>query len=1062
MKFRKLTMPVLLCNAVLLLHAQPPGVKANLATIQKQYTDAMRVRYDTAKHCVVWPQQGNGNTMFDMKNLSEATIPQLIDKSAAANFHLTKDLNASKDSYPYNFSFTNTNSQFAVLNNVSYFSADDGIHGNELWRSDGTAAGTYMVKDINPGPTSSNVYEVTVAKGKLYFSATTTAEGQELWTSDGTEAGTQLLKDLVTGGGNGSPSFIYEAGNTVFFTSAGSNYLFSSQLWKTDGTTAGTVMIKDLYVENNGTNAAFQFSSANGLLYFTATSYNYGRELWRSDGTAAGTYMIKDINPITYDYDGPAFLTPYNNRLYFVANDGTGRKLWSTDGTALGTIIAPGGNGVTFEDAFFFQNLPFAIIGNTLCMKATTPATGGEMYKYNAANNAGIVLLKDATPGTGGSNIDYYSIIAVDSTLFFPVNNADGSYSLWASKGTGNTTFAVKNFGVQETMTAFANGYGKLLFSKYDNTSGYELWKSDGTTIGTALVADINPGNYSSSPYNFTQVNGQVLFSARTLSKGLELWKTDATATGAQQVKDINKTTTSGSYVNSYSGSQGILSGGIVYAANTPQYGTEVYRSDGTAAGTKLLADIIPGENSSNLQNFISKPNNVYFTSIVYTTGSPSIAIYKTNGLTVTKLVDVDYYNYYVNSIAAADNGGLFYQVYNNYTGQNEVWRTDGTPGGTVQLYAGFSYNSYIAVAGNTAYFAGNDNINGTELWKSDGTVAGTQMVKDIFPGNNSANPYDFFAFKNKIYFAAVDGNSGYDNSFWTSDGTAAGTIRLASIFPSQANNLNEISRQFCVSNNALYFAAFSYDYGSELWKTDGTVAGTVLVKDINPGYADARPYYLTDVNGVLFFTADDGVNGNELWATNGKPNKTGLIKDLTPGISPSYFDGFCSAAGKCFFSSNGYLWYSDGSTAGTNQVADSALVNVTSITGLIASGNKIFFGGYTYQYGQELYEGDASLVSAAAVNNEQQDAVIANKPLTFNAKISPNPVTANAMLHLSGDVKNAGITLSDMNGKILWSTTSLNGALQVSIPADKLTAGIYIITVNNGTATKTIKLVKQ
>ena len=145
----------------------------------------------------------------------------------------------------------------------------------------------------------------------------------------------------------------------------------------------------------------------------------------------------------------------------------------------------------------------------------------------------------------------------------------------------------------------------------------------------------------------------------------------------------------------------------------------------------------------------------------------------------------------------------------------------------------------------------------------------------------------------------AVDGNSGYDNSFWTSDGTAAGTIRLASIFPSQANNLNEISRQFCVSNNALYFAAFSYDYGNELWKTDGTVAGTVLVKDINPGYADARPSYLTDVNGVLFFTADDGVNGNELWATNGKPNKTGLIKDLTPGISPSYFDGFCSIFGR-------------------------------------------------------------------------------------------------------------------------------------------------------------------
>ena len=125
-----------------------------------------------------------------------------------------------------------------------------------------------------------------------------------------------------------------------------------------------------------------------------------------------------------------------------------------------------------------------------------------------------------------------------------------------------------------------------------------------------------------------------------------------------------------------------------------------------------------------------------------------------------------------------------------------------------------------------------------------------------------------------------------------------------------------------------------------------------------------------------------------------------------------------------------------------------------------IANGNKLFFGGYTYQYGQELYQGDASLVSFASVNNQQQDVAIA-KPSSFNATISPNPVTVNVLLQLSGDVKNVAITVSDMNGKVLWHTIT-NNALQIKIPTDKLTAGIYIVTVKSGSSVKTIKLVKQ
>lgn len=1053
-------MPLLFCNAVLVLHAQPNGIKVHPVAPHNQYMDAMRVRYDTAKHCVVWPQHGDGSTMFDMKNFPPPALPQLSNNSTVSTFHLTKDLNAEKDSNPYNFSFTSTNSQFAVLNNISYFSADDGIHGGELWRSDGTATGTYLVKDINPGTASSNVFDIIAANGKIYFDASTAAEGQEIWVSDGTETGTKLLKDIITGTENGSPSFLVATNNTVFFTTPGTSYFFSSQLWKTDGTTAGTVLVKDLNTAaDNYTNAAFQFSSANGLLYFTATSYTNGRELWRSDGTTAGTFMIKDINPITYDYDGPTFLTAYNNHLYFLANDGTGRKLWLTDGTSASTVVAPGGNGVTFEDGFFFQNMPFQVIGNTMYMKAATGATGFEMYKYNATNSDGIVLLKDITPGPGGTTIDNYNITSTASVLFFVVTNADGSYSLWGSKDGPNGALVVKNFGVQEYVNNLTNCYGTLFFSKYDNTNGYELWKSDATAAGTVLIADINPGNHSSSPYNFTPANNKVLFRAATLSNGIELWRTDGTTAGTQQVRDINKTSTSSSYVNSYTGSQAVLPNGIIYAANTPQYGTELYRSDGTLAGTSLIADILPGENGGDLRDFTAKGNNVYFTSSIYTSGSASRKIYKTNGKAVIKLIELDYSNYNINNIAVTDNEILFYNIFNNYTGQNELWRTDGTPAGNYQVYAGFNYTNYIVASGNTVYFSGNDNTNGTELWKSDGTIAGTHIVKDIVAGTGNSSLYSFFVFNSSVYFGVTDPFTGL-SGFWKSDGTAAGTIKLADVTPYYGNSFSDVAQHFCVSGNTLYFNGSSADYGIELWKTNGTVAGTKIVKDIYPGGFGSFPVYLTDVNGRLFFMADDGVHGSELWTSNGSINNTVLVKDIAAGIGGTYTNGMCSAAGKCFFTSNNYLWSSDGLAAGTNAVSDPALADVTYVTGFIANGNKLFFGGYSYQYGQELYEGDASLVSFASVKSEQQDAVI-TKSASFDAKISSNPVTANATLQLTGDVKNAGITLSDMNGKVLWSSMHIN-TLQVKLPVEKLLPGMYIVSIENGLINKTIRFIKQ
>ena len=227
-----------------------------------------------------------------------------------------------------------------------YFVADDGIHGNEFWRSDGTAAGTYMVKDIAPGVNSSLIFDITAVNGKIYFTDYDyIGSGYGAWVSDGTESGTQLLINL------GEPIEYFTMGNKVYFITDDDIGDQWSVIWETDGTTAGTKRV--ITLENTGAWIS-EPTVVNGLFFFTIYTYETdGWNLWRSDGTETGTYSVASF---PYYDNIPAQFTNYNNKLYFSANDGTGRKLWVSDGTDAGTTPAPGNHDVLIDADKFGNN----------------------------------------------------------------------------------------------------------------------------------------------------------------------------------------------------------------------------------------------------------------------------------------------------------------------------------------------------------------------------------------------------------------------------------------------------------------------------------------------------------------------------------------------------------------------------------------------------------------------------------------------------------------------------------------------------------------------------------
>ncbi len=195
------------------------------------------------------------------------------------------------------------------------------------------------MRDLRFGTPSSFPAYLTNVSGTLFYVATDGGTEMELWTSDGTSAGTKLVRNLDASSGHSFPKDLTNVGGTLFFranlTPNPNNY----ELWKSDGTRDGTVpCCKRDPCDSPGANPR-ELTNVAGTLFFRANDGSTGYELWKSDGTTAGTVQVKDIFPGAGP-STPRYLANINGLLYFTANDGiNGEELWMSDGTPAGTRI---------------------------------------------------------------------------------------------------------------------------------------------------------------------------------------------------------------------------------------------------------------------------------------------------------------------------------------------------------------------------------------------------------------------------------------------------------------------------------------------------------------------------------------------------------------------------------------------------------------------------------------------------------------------------------------------------------------------------------------------------
>lgn len=828
-----------------------------------------------------------------------------------------------------------------VVGNTSYFFKYNEIDGNQLWKGDLNFENGVLVKNLGGDDIrGSNISDFVTINGTVFFSADG-PDGIELWKSDGTATGTVQVKDIYTGVNSsngkmgGQPRNLTNVNGILYFTAIDNTPYASNGLWKSDGTEAGTVKIKSgIYCDN--------LVSFNGKLYFGASD-GVDRGLWMSNGTLNGTVIVKDLSNSGFT---PSLnhLTVVDNRLYF----SNVSQLWRSDGTGAGTIMIK-------QVSYSTPMLSFYNFNGTLFFIAYDDLYGTELWKSDGSAS-GTIIVKDIFVGLGSSSPLY--LTEVNGLLYF-----------WAK----------------------------------DSNYGTELWQSDGSEAGTQMVKEFYPGvtDYPEYPSELVECNGQLYFRANDGVNGSELWKSDGTDAGTFMLKDISISYGSISSIKN-------INGVLYFAADNYTQGAELWKSDGTEEGTTLVKNIYPGSYSSNPKNFTYTSNGIIFRA---NDGYHEDELWITNGASggtgILKNIQVFFENDRYIETSVVNEQLIFVLKLNN--SKFGLFKSDGTEGGTVLLnntVNNFSYKQYqLTPVSNKLFFTADNGINGVELWKTDGTISGTVLVKDIYPASTSNNvlpwfrrPSNLINFNNTLFFSATDPNFGeIDQELWESDGTELGTVLVKDISPGAAYSgyggylfAGSSPKNFAIANNTLFFAAYTPESGIELWKSDGTAQGTLLVKDIAPGVVgwnfprSSEPNYLTNANGTLFFNANDGTtNGQELWKSDGTEGGTTMVKNIATGTYESGNPRDLNVINNILYFvaddelHGAELWKSDGTEAGTNLLVD-------LYTGTVGSGPS------------DVYNFNGVLYFNARDNSNQLGVWSCNGTLSGTSKVNIPPYLIN------------------------------------------------------------------
>lgn len=735
-----------------------------------------------------------------------------------------------------------------VCGNRVYFSADDGLHGRELWSVDASDVCT-LEADIDPGAKGSDpIYLKDMGNGALFFAAHLEGIGREPYLRLQGTSETRLAGDIAPGSESSNPEPAFGHRGAIYFGAATENGQRCVYVTDQGGNSCAPLLMpgttQSILVElladgrfilattntmwvvaPDSTDAVQFYEAADGarlpighlkalgsVALFRGDSRASGSELWRTDGTAEGTRLLKDIRP----GEGSSEMGPFvvvGGKAFFQANDGEhGNELWVTDGTAEGTVLAA-----------------------------------------------------DLCPGAGGSDPHYFVAMAGD--VYFCADDGKRGIELWRSDGSTPGTRCVSDLypgSAGSQPWSLAEFRGKLHFCAHTPDYGEEVYCTDGTHEGTVVAFDLVPGNGSSGPDNLTNLKDERLFlTCNDGIHGEELWASDGSAAGTKLAADIWRIEAR-SIPSSKPHDLAVLGERLVFGAGDAEHGDELWASDGSEKGTTLIGDLNPGPRDSAPSVLAAMDGYVLLSAESQETGRE---VWRTDG---------------------TGEGTLLVK---------DVWT--GVESGHPRMGA---------VAGGIAYFVADEESQTGTIWKTDGTSEGTSRVSNLTLELAKSRVEELFELRGHVYCYATSPNG--DWVLWAVDvadgkprrlGTAGMAMGL--LEGKRGGNESSLSSEqrhdglpaslisaihppgggsgkgLCLTvGNETYFVANTTDVGAELWKTDGTWTGTTLVSDCFPGPASSSPVLLSAKAAGLLFVAEHPRHGRVLWETNGTARGTGVI----------------------------------------------------------------------------------------------------------------------------------------------------------------------------------------
>lgn len=761
-------------------------------------------------------------------------------------------------------------SDLTDANGTLYFATMQG-----LFKFDGTASAPVRVTTSTPDV---NIDQLTYFNGSLYFMQKTSTGGRGLWKSDGTAVGTILIKDF--GPGDTSRESIVVSGDRMYLAAPSETGDPSDvALWISDGTATGTTRVAATTPGNP--HGLIKFFVIHGVVYLTANDGIHDTPgLWTTDGTPAGTVELLDGSVARLDLNDfqPAAL---GSTAYFLAASGTNETmhLWSTDGTPSGTQPVAD-VGAPFEAADGIMEHRVVTVGGKLIF-ATSPDGQHQIAVWTSDGTpAGTVQLLTITSDTvDDQRVGVFGLSIVNGAAYFSAEQASVGWEVFRSDGTAAGTQPLASFPANLDPPSDFSALGQYVtFSATsDPSQGLQLWQTDGTSAGTHALTSVVPSLQQIMPEGVTAAGEDAFYFTGPLGDDpQDLWRTDGTPTGTVHLW------------HGFEGLDPLYANNRLFFLDIPS-GT-LWESNGTVAGTipvpglPRVTELVSVLGRTILMLVYNPRTQLYewwntdgITStrqLVTTVGvlstpvvqSPSGAVYfigqanaesgwevfrtdPTSGATV-QLTSLN------NGPAGASpsglvdvNGTIFFQARDS-SGGLRLWGTDGTPAGTIPLSPQLNSIGPIASVNGTAFFAATDGLHSNTLWKSNGTPAGTMLV-----GPAAVAPQSIVDVKGAAVFATT-GAGGNVNAIWRSDGTAAGTVMVRPV----TGNSNPPFQLVSSGSVGFYYDAV------QLWETDGTTLGTHAIDPDLPSYPPPNVWlnqHVTVAGDRVYYAGGGNVNGS-------------------------------------------------------------------------------------------------------------------------------------------------------------------------------------------------------